>query len=67
MRVHKLLFAFRLIHYNDIFPDIEINLENRNAELTKPTLRLFSSRGDAPVAVEEIRLALSKFIAEKMR
>lgn len=65
VHVHKLLFAFRLIHYNDIFPDIEINLENRNAELTKPSLRLFSSRGDSPVAVEEIRLALSKFIIEK--
>jgi hypothetical protein len=65
VHVRKLLFAFRLIHYNDVFPDIEINLENRNAELTKPSLRLFSSRGDAPVAVEEIRLALSKFIAEK--
>ena len=65
VHVHKLLFAFRLIHYNDIFPDIQINLENRNAELSKPSLRLFSSRGDAPVAVEEIRLALSKFIAEK--
>jgi hypothetical protein len=65
VHVRKLLFAFRLIHYNDVFPDIQINLENRNAELTKPSLRLFSSRGDAPVAVEEIRLALSKFIAEK--
>ena len=65
VHVHKLLFAFRLIHYNDVFPDIQINLENRNAELTKPSLRLFSSRDDAPVAVEEIRLALSKFIIEK--
>ena len=65
VHVHKLLFAFRLIHYNDIFQDIQINLENRNAELTKPSFRLFSSRGDAPVAVEEIRLGLSKFIAEK--
>jgi hypothetical protein len=65
VHVRKLLFAFRLIHSNDVFPDIENTLENRNAELTKPSLRLFSSRGDASVAVEEIRLALSKFIAEK--
>jgi hypothetical protein len=63
--LHKLLFAFRLVRYNDIVPDIQINIENRNAELTKPVLRLFSTRGDAAVAVEEIRLALSKFIAEK--
>jgi hypothetical protein len=63
--LHKLLFAFRLIHYDDIIQDIQINIENREAELTKPLLRLFSSRDDAPVAIEEIRLALSKFIAEK--
>ncbi len=65
VHIHKLLFAVRLVRYNDIIPDIQINIENRNAELTKPLLRLFSSRADAPIAVEEIRLALSKFIAEK--
>jgi hypothetical protein len=63
--LHKLLFAFRLIHYNDIVPDLEINLENRNAELTKPSLRLFSSLDNAPIALEELRLALSKFVGEK--
>jgi hypothetical protein len=51
IHLHKLLFAFRLIHHDDIIPDIQINIENREAELTKPLLRLFSSRGDAPVAV----------------
>jgi hypothetical protein len=65
VHLHKLLFAFRLIHYNDVIPDLEINLENRNAELTKPSLRLYSSLGDAPIALEELRLALSKFIEEK--
>ncbi len=65
IHTHKLLFAFRLIHHSDVVPDIQINLENRNAELTKPLLRLFLSRNNAPIAVDEIRLALSKFIAEK--
>jgi hypothetical protein len=65
VHIHKLLFAYRLIHFNDVIPDIEINLENRNAELTKPSLRLFSCLGNAPNALEEIRLAHSKFVAEK--
>ena len=65
VHIHKLLFAFRLIHYDDIISDIQINIENRNAELTKPLLRLFSSQNDAPLAFEEIRLVLSKFITEK--
>ena len=65
IHIHKLLFAYRLVHYNDTVPDIQLNIENRNAELTKPLLRLFCSENDKSVAVEEIRLALSKFIAEK--
>jgi hypothetical protein len=63
--IHKLLFAYRLVHYNDAISDIRLNIENRNAELTKPLLRLFCSENNVTVAVEEIRLALSKFIAEK--
>ncbi len=65
MDTRKLLFAFRLIHYKDVVPDLDLNVKHRNAELTKPLLRLFSSCNDAPIAVEEIRHALSKFIAER--
>jgi hypothetical protein len=65
IHLHKLLFASRLLHYNDTVPDIHLNIENRNAELTKPLLRLFCSENHTFVAAEEIRLALSKFIAEK--
>jgi hypothetical protein len=65
VHIHKLLFASRLVRYNDTILDIQLNIENRNAELTKPLLRLFCSENDASIAVEEIRLALSKFIAEK--
>ena len=65
VHIRKLLFAYRLIHFNDVIPDLEINLENRNEELTKPSLRLFSCLGNAPNALEEIRLALSKFVEEK--
>jgi hypothetical protein len=68
IHIHKLLFAFRLVRHRDIIPDIQLNIENRNAELTKPVLRLFCSENRASSdysAVEEIRLALSKFIAEK--
>jgi hypothetical protein len=53
--LRKLLFAFRMIHHTDV----------RSAELTKPLLRLFNSRNDAPIALEEIRRALSKIISER--
>ena len=63
--LRKLLFAFRTVHHNDVIPDLCLNVKRRSAELTKPLLRLFSSQNDAPVALEEIRRALSKIIFER--
>ena len=54
-----------MIHYNDIIPDIKLNIKHRTEELTKPLLRLYSSLNNAPIALEEIRLALSKFVLER--
>jgi hypothetical protein len=65
MDLRKLLFAFRMIHHNDVIPDLNLNIKHRSAELIKPQLRLFSSLNNSPLAVEEITLALSKFIAER--
>ena len=63
--LRKLLFAFRLIHYGDIIPDLKLNIRHRTEELSKPLLRLYSSLDDAHIAVNEIRLALSVFVAER--
>ena len=60
--LRKLLLAFRLVHYEDKIPDIKLNVIHRNEELTKPLLRLFSYRNDAPITLDRIRLSLSKFI-----
>ena len=38
--MHKLLFASRLLRYNDTVPDIQLNIENRNAELTKAAIAI---------------------------
>jgi hypothetical protein len=63
--IRKLLFAFRILHYNDIIPDIKLNIIHRSAELTKPILRLFRYQNNSPTALEKIRLALSKFIERR--
>jgi hypothetical protein len=42
-----------------------LNVKHRSAELTKALLRLFNSRNDAPIALEEIRRALSKIVSER--
>jgi hypothetical protein len=53
------------LRYEDIIPDIKLNIINRNEELTKPLLRLFRYRNDSPNALKEVRLGLSKFILGK--
>lgn len=65
INLRKLLFAFRMIHHNDVIADLNLNVKHRSAELTKPLLRLFNSRNDAPIALEEIRRALSKIVSER--
>jgi hypothetical protein len=65
VNVRKLLFAFRMLHYSDVIPDIKLNIIHRSAELTKPILRLFRYQNNSPTALEKIKLALSKFIERR--
>jgi hypothetical protein len=37
----KLMLCYRLIHYQDMLPEIETGLKNRDNELCKPLLQLF--------------------------
>lgn len=62
METRKLLFCWRLIHYEDMILDVELNVKNRSAELTKPLIRLFQ---DSPIALKRILDSLSKFMVER--
>lgn len=57
----KLLFAFKLVNYHHVFPEMTTNLSSRNAELTHPLLRMFLWGPN----FEKIRFAQSKIIYEK--
>ncbi len=61
IHIRKLLLVFKLLHFGKKFKDVKVNIKNRNAELTKPLLRLFYGKN----AQEQIRQALSVFINEK--
>ena len=41
LHFRKLILCYRLINYKKNIPEIETNLENRDLELTEPTLQLF--------------------------
>src|SRR4051794_17263654 len=61
LKIFKLLLVYRILHYDDQIPDIELSIKNRDKQLCKPLLRLFNDTK----AQEEIITSLSKFLAEK--
>jgi hypothetical protein len=54
--LHKLLIAYRLIHHTDKIPSIDVQVKNREKQLTKPLLRLFQN--------SECRSEIGKALAE---
>ena len=38
----KLMLVYRLVHYKDPIPDVNVGVEGREKELCKPTIQLFN-------------------------
>jgi hypothetical protein len=57
----KLIMMYRLIHFKDPIPNIQIDLDGRNKELCKPLLQLFQNTN----AEYEIECSLQKLLDEK--
>jgi hypothetical protein len=63
-KTRKLLLAYRMLHYDDTIPDVKLNIINREAELTKPLIRLFRN---SPQVLAELLPALSKLLNAKRK
>lgn len=61
MHFRKLMLCYRLIHYTDHRPDIDIGLRNRDKELGSPLLRIFYGTK----AFGDIKYALEKFLVQR--
>jgi len=59
----KLLLIYRLVHFNDLVPDVNTGLKRRNRELCKPILQLFYDSGMETQT--EIKTMLEHFLAVK--
>ena len=57
----KLMLIYRLIHFEDAIPDIEIGVEGREKELTKPIIQLFYNSQ----AQSEVETTLQYFLKLK--
>lgn len=57
----KILFAYRLLHYHDPIPNIDLSVKNREKQLCKPVLRLFQDSQ----CQKQIGEALADLIGQK--
>ena len=62
MHLRKVLFCYRLLHYDEPIFDVNLNVKNRTQELTKSLIRLFQN---SPIALAKILEALTKFMVER--
>jgi hypothetical protein len=60
--LRKRLLVYRLIHFKDPLPEIDIGLDGRNKELCKPILQFFYGLGASKEILAEIETALQSFI-----
>jgi hypothetical protein len=63
-KTRKVLFAIRMLHHEDSIKDIRLNIINREAELTKPLIRLFQH---SPGVLKELLPALTKCLDAKRK
>ncbi|KAA2283745.1 hypothetical protein [Candidatus Nitrosocosmicus sp. SS] len=59
--LRKLLLIFRVMHYDEPIPDLNLSIKNREKQLCKPLIRLFQDTN----VLKDILDSLSKFIADK--
>jgi len=63
--LRKLLLMFKLIHFKDPLPEVEIGLDGRDKELCKPILQLFYGLGASGQTLGEVEASLQHFLDTK--
>jgi hypothetical protein len=61
MDLRKLLLAFRLVHFEDVVPQVKLNIKGREKQLTESLIRLFKDSE----CLHEIMRSLSKLLKAK--
>jgi hypothetical protein len=60
-KTRYLLFVYRILHFNDKIPNIELNIQNREKQLFKPVLRIFQNTE----TLKELLPVISKYVSQK--
>jgi hypothetical protein len=64
----KTMLIYRLLHFRDIIPDIQVKVSGRDKELIKPCLQLFSkfrTGEEKQIYEDEIKMTFTKFLEIK--
>jgi hypothetical protein len=60
--LRKVLLAYKLLHFKDPLPEVDVGLDGRDKELCKPLLQLFFGLGASKETLNEIEKALKHFL-----
>ena len=63
--LRNLLLMFKLHHFKDPLPEVDVGLDGRDKELCKPILQLFYGLGATAETLKEIETALQHFLDTK--
>ena len=61
LELRNMLLIYRLLHYHDEIPNVELNIQNREKQLFKPTFRVFQNSGKA---LQELKLGINKYLSD---
>ncbi|MPZ07061.1 MAG: hypothetical protein GEU26_11715 [Nitrososphaeraceae archaeon] len=60
-KLRNMLLIYRLLHYFDEIPNVELNIKDREKQLFKPTFRVFQKTRRA---LEELKLGINKYLSD---
>ncbi|MGI0043490.1 MAG: hypothetical protein ACRD47_07245 [Nitrososphaeraceae archaeon] len=60
-KLRNMLLIYRLLHYYDEIPNVELNIKDREKQLFKPTFRVFQK---SHKALKELKLGINKYLSD---
>src|SRR5918993_803016 len=62
LETRKNLLIYKLLHFHDKIPDIQLNIDNREKQLFKPIVRIFQNSKDV---LDELLPVISNYVSQK--
>jgi hypothetical protein len=62
LETRKNLLVYKLLHFHDKLPDIQLNIENREKQLFKPIVRIFQN---SKQVLDELLPVISNYVSQK--